>query len=295
MKELERLNLRLFDGEGGGDGGGETGAEAAAAEPTETGSAPEEGVKNEGVPVTSDTLEERKAAFRDLINGEYKELYQQELQQHLDRRMRKSRGLEAKLAEHQPVIDMLMERYGVTDGNMATLQAAIENDDGYWETAAEDAGMSVDQYKEFSRMRRENEQFHQAEEQRQRSQQVQNQLQAWYQQAEEAKGAYPGLDLQVESQNPRFMAMLKSGVPVQTAYEVIHMDQIKAGVYQNAAATTQKKVTDNVRARGARPAENGTSANSGFTVKNDVSKLSKAERAELAKRASRGEKITFSR
>ena len=87
--------------------------------------------------------------------------------------------------------------------------------------------------------------------------------------------------------------MLKAGVPVQHAYEVIHMDAIKAGVAQSAAQTAARQVTDNVRARGARPAENGVSSGSGFLVKSDVSKLTKKDRAEIARRAAHGEKIVF--
>ena len=119
------------------------------------------------------------------------------------------------------------------------------------------------------------------------------QLQRWYSQAEEARQAYPDLDLERESQDPRFLGMLKAGVPVQHAYEVIHMDAIKAGVAQSAAQTAARQVTDNVRARGARPAENGVSSGSGFLVKSDVSKLTKKDRAEIARRAAHGEKIIF--
>ena len=61
--------------------------------------------------------------------------------------------------------------------------------------------------------------------------------------------------------------------------------------YYNKSAAQQ--VTDNVRARGARPAENGVSSGSGFLVKSDVSKLTKKDRAEIARRAAHGEKIVF--
>ena len=61
----------------------------------------------------------------------------------------------------------------------------------------------------------------------------------------------------------------------------------------NIAAQAQKQVVDNIRSRGSRPAENGTVSRSGFTYKSDVSKLSKEDRAEIARRAARGETITF--
>ena len=247
----------------------------------------------DGSPVTSDALEAKKREFRKLIGGEYKDLYQQEVSRALDQRFRKNRGLEAKLGEYQPLIDLMMDRYGVANGDLGQLQRAIESDETYWEAAAEDAGMSTEQYKEFAQMKRENGQMRQALEQRQRQQSVEAQLQRWYSQAEEARQAYPDLDLERESQDPRFLGMLKAGVPVQHAYEVIHMDAIKAGVAQSAAQTAARQVTDNVRARGARPAENGVSSGSGFLVKSDVSKLTKKDRAEIARRAAHGEKIVF--
>ena len=85
--------------------------------------------------------------------------------------------------------------------------------------------------------------------------------------------------------------MLRSGVPVRLAYEVKHMDEIKAGVAQNTAKTTEKQVVEGIRAKGARPAENGTSSQSAFVVKDDPSQWTKKDRAEVVKRAARGEKI----
>ena len=306
-----RMKLDLFDGEGGGDGGTAAGestgqADTGSQEPTkilygkqEEGAEPEDSPQELDIPAegegqtTSDTLEEKRKAFRELIGGEYKDLYQQELNRVLDRRFRQSKGLETKLGEYQPLIDTLMDRYGVEGGDLKQLQRAIESDETYWESAAEEAGMSTEQYKAFAKMKRENSQMRQALEQRQRQQSVNRQMQTWYSQAEQAKQLYPELDLNRESQDPRFVSMLKAGVPVQHAYEVIHMDEIKTGVAQRTARTTAQQVTDNVRARGNRPAENGVSSGSGFLVKSDVSKLTKKDRAEIARRAAHGEKIIF--
>lgn len=308
MDEKRRMILDLFDGGEGGQSGGEAAGGTGAGETVVYGkqeeNAPQDGGHGEGEPeldipaedgspVTSDALEAKKREFRKLIGGEYKDLYQQEVSRALDQRFRKNRGLEAKLGEYQPLIDLMMDRYGVANGDLGQLQRAIESDETYWEAAAEDAGMSTEQYKAFAQMKRENGQMRQALEQRQRQQSVEAQLQRWYSQAEEARQAYPDLDLERESQDPRFLGMLKAGVPVQHAYEVIHMDAIKAGVAQSAAQTAARQVTDNVRARGARPAENGVSSGSGFLVKSDVSKLTKKDRAEIARRAAHGEKIVF--
>lgn len=246
-----------------------------------------------GVSTTSDTLEGKRKAFQDLVNGEYKDIYTEETQRIIDRRFRETRNLEQQVGQYQPVIDMLMQRYKIGDGDMGKLSQAIENDNAYWSEAAEEAGMSVEQYKQFQKLQRENEALLRQQRQRQNDQRAQQQLQRWYGEAEQVKGVYPSFDLNAEVKNPQFLSMLRAGVPVQHAYEVVHMAEIKAGVAAMQAKATEKQVVDGIRAKGARPQENGTTSQSAFTIKDDVSKLSKKERAEIARRVARGEHIQF--
>ena len=240
---------------------------------------------------TSNTLEDRRKAFQELVNGEYKDIYTEETQRIIDRRFREARNLEERAAKQQPVIDMLMQRYKIADGDLGKLAAAVENDNAYWSEAAEEAGMSVEQYKQFQKLQRENDALLRAQRMRQSQQAAQQQLQKWYSEGEQVKAVYPDFDLGTESKNPQFISMLKAGVPVQHAYEVIHMDEIKAGVAQSTARQTEKQVVDGIRAKGNRPAENGTSSQSAFTVKDDPHKWTKQDRAEVARRVARGETI----
>lgn len=325
------VSLRLFDGEGGAaapaagegaaDGGNKGGFQASPAptrrgksggfqnvlfgkqgdEPTAAGDEPgpegkaqpsAAGKGKEGdVVTTSNTLEDRRKAFQELVNGEYKDIYTEETQRIIDRRFREARNLEERAAKQQPVIDMLMQRYKIADGDLGKLAAAVENDNAYWSEAAEEAGMSVEQYKQFQRLKRENDALLRAQRMRQNQQAAQQQLQKWYSEGEQVKAVYPDFDLGTESKNPQFISMLKAGVPVQHAYEVIHMDEIKAGVAQSTARQTEKQVVDGIRAKGNRPAENGTSSQSAFTVKDDPHKWTKQDRAEVARRVARGETI----
>lgn len=269
-------------GDGAGTGDGQQTAPSAA------------GKGKEGeVTTTSNTLEDKRKAFRELINGEYKDIYTEETQRVINRRFGETKNLEEQVKRSQPIMDMLMQRYKIADGDPAKLQKAIENDDAYWSEAAEEAGLSVEQYKQFQRLQRENAALLNAQRQRQSQQAAEQQLQRWYGEAEQVKGLYPSFDLNAEVKNPQFLSMLRAGVPVQHAYEVIHMDEIKAGVAQLTAQATEKQVVDGIRAKGARPQENGTTSQSAFTVKDDVSKLTKAERAEIARRVARGETISF--
>ena len=73
----------------------------------------------------------------------------------------------------------------------------------------------------------------------------------------------------------------------------VHFDELMSGAIQVTAANTEKMVANNVRAKGNRPAENGTNAQSAFTVKDDPSKLTKQDFEEIARRVARGEIISF--
>lgn len=249
--------------------------------------------KEPDVQTTSNTLDEKRAAFRDLINGEYKDIYTEETQRIINRRFQETKALQAQVDRTQPLVDMLMQRYDIKDGDPKKLMSAIESDDAYWSEAADEAGMSIEQYKAFQKLERDNAQLRRAQQARQGQRFAQAQVQRWYQEAEAVKAKFPGFDFKTELQNPAMISMLKSGTPVEHAYKVLHFDELMGNAMQVTAANAQQAVVANVRARGARPAENGTAAQSAFMIKDDVSKLSKKDRAEIARRVARGERITF--
>lgn len=118
-------------------------------------------------------------------------------------------------------------------------------------------------------------------------------LEAWLREAEAARAEYPELELCRELEDPRFLAMVCAGVGVKTAYEVTHLDAVKAAVAQAAAREREKAVTDDILARGARPAENGVGAQNALRAKIDVARMTRAQRADIARRAGLGEVITL--
>ena len=112
----------------------------------------------------------------------------------------------------------------------------------------------------------------------------------WVAQAEALRqGDYPDFDFLAESRNPAFRQLVRSGLPVRTAYEALHLREILA----RAVRETEEQVASDIRARGSRPAETGATAQAPFLVKGDVSRFTKADRAEIARRAMKGEIITF--
>lgn len=328
FRDLQAMNLRLFDGEGAGaaatgdgsaagaaqaatpgstrrgksgdnysnvlfgkqgDGAAATGTVTNAQEPSHAAG----GAEGKGVQVTSDTLDERRRAFREMVNGEFKDIYTEETQRMLNRRFGENREMEERMQGQQAVIDMLMQRYHIEDGDLSKLTSALDNDSAYWSEAAEEAGMSVEQYKRFQKLQRENAELQRAQEGQQERARVQRQAQQWFQEAQVVAQKFKGFNFAQELQNPQFTAMLRAGTPVEHAYKVMHFDELMGDAMQVTAANTEKAVADNVRARGTRPAENGTNAQSAFTVKDDPSKLSKADFEEIARRVARGEIISF--
>ena len=235
---------------------------------------------------------DRRSVYNELIN-EYKDLYTQDTQNMINKRFKEMKTLQSQINSYSPIIDTLMQRYRITDGDIGKLQSAIENDEAYLTNAADEAGMTVDQFKAFQRLERENKALVQAQRQQQMGEQVNAQVQRWVQEADALKESFPNFDLNQEVQNPQFVAMLKKGVPVEHAFKVIHFDDIIQEAMRTTAVTQEQRIVDNVRARGMRPSENGVSQRSAFTVKDDVSKLTKKDRAEIARRVARGEKITF--
>ena len=249
--------------------------------------------QTEDVPAKSPTPEERKAQFEAMVSQDYKDLFDERVQGIINRRFKETKGLQSQLEAARPVLDMIARRYGVEDGDPAKLTQALEADDAYWEELAAKHGMTAQQYREFMKLQRENEALQREARHRRGEEAAQRQLAAWEQEAAGVRAEHPGFDLAAECRNPQFLGMLRAGVPVKHAYEVLHLGEIKQTAAAQAAQRTEKQVTETIRAKGARPAENGVSGASGITIKSDPSKLTRADRAEIARRVSRGEQIVF--
>lgn len=118
---------------------------------------------------------------------------------------------------------------------------------------------------------------------------AERQLQQWQNEAGGVKEFYPDFNLEAELESRDFAELLKRGISMKHAYELMHMDDIKAAAERKAADAYSKSVNANL----SRPVENGTGNQSAVSHSSDVSKLTKKERADMAKRAARGEVITF--
>lgn len=245
------------------------------------------------VTTTSNTLEEKRRNFEDMINGEYKDIYTEKFQEVFNRRFKEAKNNENRLNEVKPVLDILSARYGIEDGDIKKLTEAIENDNRYWEEAAEEAGLTVEQYKRMQMLEREHADMLKMRKQQEQTDRANAQAADWQRQADQVKTKYPDFDIATEMNNPQFRQLLFSGIPVQHAYETLHLDELVNGAAVVAARQAEERTVSKVKAKASRPAENGTSSQGGLVIKSDVSKLTKADRAEIAKRVARGEVIEF--
>lgn len=305
IKNLSRIiDLQLFaEGSGTGDGGATGVTEGAAAPQTKGAKNPLADVKygiqadaQTAAVQTQETVEpapDRNAEFDKLIKGEYKDLYDARVQDTVQKRLKSTKETVDKYNSLAPTLEILAKKYGVDVNDIAALNTAIEDDDAYFEEEALEKGITVQQLKEIRKMEKENAELKRQMQEQTAQQNASKLYSAWMDQAEKAKSVYPSFDLRAEMQNPRFVDLLRSNVDVRTAYEVLHKDEIIPAAMQFTAQKVEQKLTNKIIANGARPTENGINSQSAAQVKSDVSQLSKADRAEIARRVARGEKISF--
>lgn len=131
--------------------------------------------------------------------------------------------------------------------------------------------------------------------------------------AEVLRGIYPHFDLAAEMEHPVMGALLRGeGKPtLRQLYEAVHMEDILEGrvasaveeqisravesavaeAVSAAVSDCEERLLGHIRARGQRPAENGLSAAAGIRMYPAVDRLTRRERAMLAKRAENGETV----
>ena len=314
MHERPLFDIQLFgEGAGGGDGGtgagmsGESPAgqeSAAPAQPQTKGAkrsslaevrygkqeAPAAGEQTEPAqPATPD----REATWQSMIRGDYKDLFEAQIRDIVGKRLKATEETVRRFGELEPVLDLLARKYGVDSKDIKGLGKAIEEDDSFYEDEALEQGLTVQQLKEKRKMLRENAALRQQLQEQTRREQADRQYAQWVREGEALKRIYPGFDLRKEVQDEGFRQLLRSGVPLQTADEVVHKDEIIPAVMHVAAQEAEQRVADSVRAGRLRPAEGAMGGHSSAITKSDVSQLTRADRDEIDRRVARGERIMF--
>ena len=303
------LELQLFSDAAGDTGAaGATGDTAAAAVPQTTQteqplSEVKYGIRTEEAPSDAPTQPQetpldRNAAFEKLIKGEYKDLYDAKVQDTVKRRLKGTQETADRYRQLAPTLEMLGKKYGIRpDQNgaydIAALNKAIEDDDSYYEKEAMERGLSVEQFKQIRKMERENADLRRQMQEQQTRENASRLYAQWMEQAGQVKTVYPSFRLEAELKNGKFVELLKAGIDVRSAYEVLHKDEIIPAAMQLTAKTVEQKLANKIAAAGQRPVENGNSGQGAAIVKSDVSQLTKEDRREIIRRVQRGETIRF--
>lgn len=285
-----KMNLQLF-AEGGGDGGAAgDGAEAAPA------------VQAPELRPAQERLAKRKA-FGQLMQGEYAAEFEEALQ-------RASEMAVQNVLDNPAVkglMDALGEAYGIdvqSADNLAALTEAVKNgkvkNDEYYETLAAERGISVKTAREMDRMESElqranaekqrAEQIRQAAEHQQRAAAVRAQ---WEAEAAQLKVKYPAFELDEVLNNPSVADMIRRGIGLEAAYRAAYFDQLMEASTARTAQQVEQGVAARIQQRAQRPAENGAHPGGAAEMKVDVAHMTAKQRAELAKRARRGERIVL--
>ena len=296
---LFKINLRMFDGASSGAGDGDSSASGV----TNSTAASANGNNLENVvygkqpndPNGVANAEDAKAKYDSYRKGEGKQFIDKDIETAIRRRFKDYNTLKESNAKMQNVMSALATRYGIDANDTDALSKAIADDDSYYEKAADNANMSVEQYKKMMRLEAENAELQRIRAEEANRAEFNRRYAEWSAQAEGAKTVYPNLDLNAEMQNKDFFDLVNRGIDVKTAFEVIHKDEIINGAVsvtaQRTAQAVQQQTVNNIRTKGLRPNESAGSAQSGFVPKTDPSKWTKKDRQEIERRVMKGEKI----
>lgn len=238
------------------------------------------------------TTETTRASFDDLINGDYKQDYQQRVQAAVNDRVKSARAREEKTS---PILAALAEQYGKSADDIDGISEAFMSDPKRFERQALEQGISPETAARLDKLRRLEEQRKEQQARADKEAATQAHFQGLQRQAEEMKQMYPGFDLQRELQNEEFFKMTtpEGGLTVKQAYMALHGDEIAAAGMQYAVNRSRQKVAASVAANGRRPAEGGIQRTAPSDIKSDPTKLTKQDRAEIRRRVARGEKIVW--
>ena len=221
-----------------------------------------QGVKQEGSDAVARVLDtgsqNREAEFHRLIRGEFKDLYDARVQDIVQKRLKGQQKTLEQYQALQPALEQLGKQYGVDGKDVEALTQAIRTH------ARTEEGIRV---------------------------KAKEQHDLWLRQAEEAKALYPQLRLEQEVRNPEFARLLQRGNTVEEAYLLSHRHEILPAAMDYSAKMAEEKLANHIAANGARPAENGLGGQGTAVVKQDVSKMTRAQRQELIRRVQQGEVI----
>lgn len=252
-KRKLKLNLQLFS-ENGAEVNSETGENLTV----DAGQNERNGIEEE---------------FENLINNKFKEQFKARTQSIIDKRFKETKQLEEFKTKVSPIIEKLNKEYEVEDGDTETLyQKMFKDKDESNENISEFENQETDESMEH----------------------LKKSVSLWVKESEDIKKLYPDFDFRDElKNNSLFGKLLYSGIPLKTAYEVVHKDEILSGAMAYTAQKVREQVVKGIEAKGRRPSENGMVSESGIVTVTDVNALTSNDILKIIKQVEKGVSVKF--
>lgn len=257
MGNWYRLSLCAF---GGGEGAtaaklGETGEEVSGDNA--------DAVQKNGTGFSEGQTPEDR--FSEMINGEFKEEFTKKMQNVIDKRFKETKKLQSERDALSPILSDLYKQHKVEEGDFGALGEAMAKSREQRETQEKEALVNANA-----------------------------KVTEWVRQSEELKSVYPSFDFRGELKNDEsFAKLIKADIPVKTAYEVLHKDEILGSAMEYTAKKVSEHVAKGIEAKAARPQENGIGTKGGLVRKTDVNSLTSRDIIDILKQVEKGANISF--
>lgn len=231
------------------------------------------------------------------VKKKWSKEYGADVQSAVQKRFAGVNQLKADLGRANGIVARVAERYKIQadeNGNydIAAVEKAFDDDDAQYEELADELGVSVEFAKERAQQQRQIEAYKRKEKQQALEADRFARFQAHQQQAAELKKTFPDFDLLAEMDDRTFATMLNNGFSVEEAFYTVHRKELMQASSQAAAKQAAESLSAAIQAGRARPTEGGLSK--GAATRTDRATnptYDKAKRAEIRKRAARGEKV----
>lgn len=295
--KMKHLSLQLFaDGAGAGAAaaGAAMGAETGSTGQPATGNNNAEGAAGSTTGAESTAEQSQVETFDDLIKGRYKQDFDAKVQSIINKRFKGAREAEASMNKLSQGISALGTYYGLdveSPDFLDSLNSKIMDDEKLYEKEASERGMNVEDVKRIRRMEQENRALKMQNMREKEERQREEFYRGVINQVPEVQKIYPQFDVDAEMANEQFFNLVRNGVGLRNAYEVIHSSELQAARDAIIAQKAQEQLSNSVRANGMRP--NEVNHNSAPDFGRDIKNMTRAEVKQIIRRAERGEVVKF--
>lgn len=188
------------------------------------------------------------------VKKQFSKFYGEDVKNAVNDRFKNQADANKQLEAMQPMIQALMQKTGAeTPEELINL---VLDDDSLYEDAANEMGMTVEQYKEYKQAKDENAQLKAQQQRTQEMQMLQQHVAGIRQQAEELKQLFPGFDIDQEMQNPEFLKLTQpGGISVKQAYMALHGDELIPQLMAFGVQQGRTQISKSIQANQARPIE----------------------------------------